>query len=243
MSSILKDSMYHFKLIDMNELSKVEKTMGSREIATLTGKLHKHVMRDIRNSEEPYIQVYGDESKFGLVTYQDEKGEYRPEYRLTKSQTLYLVSGYSPVIRAKIQKRWEFLESERRTAQIAIPTRKELALQVYEALEELEQAIDTLALQAPKVEFVEEVFEAPTLLSMGEAAKMLGIGRNILFARLRKRKVLMTGIRQNEPYQTFIERGYFEVKGAKVGSRSAVKVVPQTYVTTRGLAWIRLNIV
>jgi phage antirepressor YoqD-like protein len=94
-----------------------------------------------------------------------------------------------------------------------------------------------------KLLLVEEVFEAPSLLSMGEAAKMLGIGRNKLFAELRKRRVLMMGIRQNEPYQTFIERGYFRVKGAKVGSRSAVKVVPQTYVTARGLAWMRINIV
>jgi len=78
---------------------------------------------------------------------------------------------------------------------------------------------------------------------MGEAAKMLGMGRNMLFARLRKRRVLMIGLRQNEPYQTFIERGYFVLKGALVGSRSATKVVPQTFVTTKGLAWIRLNIV
>jgi len=117
-----------------------------------------------------------------------------------------------------------------------------LATKLKESRMKLNEANKTIAIQAPKVEFVEEVFEAPTLLTMGEAAKMLGFGRNTLFAILRKKRILMSGLRQNEPYQTFIERGYFELKGAKVGSRSAVKVVPQTFVTTRGLAWLRLNV-
>lgn len=227
----------------MNELSKVEKTMSSRTIANLTGKPHFIVMRDIRNMEDAYVEVFGAEYKFVLGSYPDGNQQLRPEFLLTKSQTLFVISGYSAVVRAKVQQRWEHLEATRRTAQIALPSRKEMALMILQAEEELEQANETIAIQAPKVAFAEEVFEAPTLLSMGEAAKMLGVGRNKLFAELRKRRVLMMGIRQNEPYQTFIERGYFEVKGAKVGSRSAVKVVPQTYVTTRGLAWMRLNIV
>ena len=243
MSSILRDSMYHFKRKDMNELSKVNQTMSSREIAQLTGKRHDNVIRDIQYLEPAYLQAFGVALKFEVNSYRAANGKMNPEYNLTKSQTLFIVSGYDAVLRAKIQKRWEHLEATRRTAQIALPSRTELALQVYEALKELDQANETIALQAPKVEFVEEVFEAPTLLTMGEAAKMLGFGRNNLFATLRKKRILMQGIRQNEPYQTFIERGYFELKGAKVGSRSAVKVVPQTFVTTRGLAWLRLNIV
>jgi len=121
-------------------------------------------------------------------------------------------------------------------------SRSQLAQMIMDAEAELEVANETIAIQAPKVAFVEEVFEAPTLLTMGEAAKMLGYGRNRLFAILRQKRILMMGLRQNEPFQTFIERGYFEFKGAKVGSRSAVRVVPQTFVTTRGLAWLRLNV-
>ena len=55
-------------------------------------------MRDTWNCEPAYIQVYGNESKFGLVNYLDGKGEKRPEYHLTKSQTLFLVSGYDMVL-------------------------------------------------------------------------------------------------------------------------------------------------
>ena len=224
----------------MNELKKVEKTMSSRTIAELTGKSHYNVLRDIRDMEDAYVEVFGDELKFELVTYRASNGEMRPEYKLTKSQTLFIVSGYDSVVRAKIQQRWEHLEATRRTDQITLPSRTELALQVYEALAELDQANETIALQAPKVEFVEEVFEAPDLFSVGTVAKMIGTGQNKLFAKLRARRVLKSN---NEPYQTFVERGYFKTKGTLVGSARFPKVVSQTMVTTRGLAWIRLNIV
>jgi len=118
-----------------------------------------------------------------------------------------------------------------------------LATQLKESRQKLYEANDTIALQAPAVEFQADVFEAKDLLTMAQVAKMLGLGRNDLFAKLRMRRVLMMGTRQNEPYQTFIERGYFVLKGAKVGSAKFPKVVSQTMVTTRGLAWIRLNIV
>ena len=230
----------NLKLKDMNELKKVEKTMSSRTIAELTGKSHYNVLRDIRDMEDAYVEVFGDELKFELVTYRAGNGEMRPEYKLTKSQTLFIVSGYDSVVRAKIQQRWEHLEATRRTDQITLPSRTELALQVYEALAELDQANETIALQAPKVEFVEEVFEAPDLFSVGTVAKMIGTGQNKLFAKLRARRVLKSN---NEPYQTFVERGYFKTKGTLVGSARFPKVVSQTMVTTRGLAWIRLNIV
>ncbi|WP_052706129.1 Rha family transcriptional regulator [Vibrio galatheae] len=89
-----------------------ELTMSSREIAELTGKHHHHVIRDIRKQECAYIEVYGNQTKFGLVKYVDGKGELRDEYQLTKSQALFVVSGYNPVLRAKVQKRMEDLEQQ-----------------------------------------------------------------------------------------------------------------------------------
>jgi len=119
-------------------------------------------------------------------------------------------------------------------------SRSQLAQMILEAEAELDQANKTIALQAPKVEFAEEVFEAPELFSVGAVAKMLGTGQNRLFAKLRARRVLKPN---NEPYQTFVERGYFKTKGTKVGNARYPMVVSQTMVTTRGIAWIRLNIV
>lgn len=90
-------------------------TMSSREIAELTGKEHRHVMRDIRNMLEQLGEV---ESKFGRY-YIAANGKRNPEYHLPKDLTITLVSGYSPVLRHRIVTRWmELEEAQRRKNQI-----------------------------------------------------------------------------------------------------------------------------
>ena len=64
--------------------------MTSLEIAELTGKQHKHVMRDIRNMEPAWEKVA--QSKFGLGSYKDANGQLRPCYSLTKTECLYIAS-------------------------------------------------------------------------------------------------------------------------------------------------------
>jgi hypothetical protein len=51
-------------------------------------------MRDIRSVQQAYIQVYGIERNFALNEYKDSIGRKLPEYHLTKSQTVFLVSGF-----------------------------------------------------------------------------------------------------------------------------------------------------
>jgi len=65
-----------------------EQRMTSLEIAQLTGKRHSDTMRAIRNMEPAWEKVNG--RKFALVDYQDQKGEFRPCYSLTKTETLYI---------------------------------------------------------------------------------------------------------------------------------------------------------
>ena len=48
-----------------------EQTMTSLEIAELTGKQHKDVMKTIRNMEPAWLKVNG--RKFALVEYQDKR--------------------------------------------------------------------------------------------------------------------------------------------------------------------------
>jgi Rha family phage regulatory protein len=98
-------------MTDLLDLSK-EQIITSREIAELTGKLHKNVMRDIENSEEYYFKVFGGGLNFEQVSYTLEStfSQKHRMYILTKSQSLFIVSGYSGELRAMIQKRWEELE-------------------------------------------------------------------------------------------------------------------------------------
>lgn len=83
-------------------------TMSSKEIAELTGKLHAHVLRDIRNMLDDLGEA---ESKFGS-SYKDTTGRTLPMYSLPKDLTITLVAGYSVVMRHRIVTRWQELEAQ-----------------------------------------------------------------------------------------------------------------------------------
>ena len=92
--------------------------MTSLEIAELTGKQHKDVMKAIRNMEPAWLKVNG--RKFALVEYQDKKGELRPCYLLTKIECLYIATKFNDEARAKLVLRWEELEQARAQEQQAL---------------------------------------------------------------------------------------------------------------------------
>ena len=87
-------------------------TMSSREIATLTGKKHYYIMRDI---EVLAAQLEVDASKFGGI-YTDSQNRQQTEYLLDKDTCLCLVAGYNAKLRMTIIKRWQELE------QATVPT-------------------------------------------------------------------------------------------------------------------------
>lgn len=87
----------------------------------------------------------------------------------------------------------------------------------------------------PKVEFYDTVVKLEKVFDMKKSAKLLdfvGIGRNRLYELLRKQKVLM---KDNEPYQSYIERKWFKIKEELVEGELVLVV----YVTQLGLSGIR----
>ena len=89
-----------------------EERITSLEIATMTNKLHKNVMQSIRKMEAAWVKVNG--LGFKLVNYQDQKGETRPCYSLTKRESLYIATKFNDEARAKLILRWEELEIKHR---------------------------------------------------------------------------------------------------------------------------------
>ena len=85
--------------------------MTSLEIAEVTGKQHCHIMAAIRKMEPAWQKV--NQSNFRLVEYHDKKGELRPCYLLTKTETLYIATKFNDESRARLVLRWEELELER----------------------------------------------------------------------------------------------------------------------------------
>ena len=123
--------------------------MTSLDIAELCGKPHNDILKAIRKMELAWVKVNG--GKFSLVEYKDSKGELRPCYSLSKTETLYIATKFKDEMRAKLVLRWEELERERLgdRQQLALPSpQKILAMAdniVGEGLRILnEEAEDTL---------------------------------------------------------------------------------------------------
>lgn len=94
----------------MASLVLVNQGMSSLDVAELTGKNHKDVMRDIRSLLHQGVNG----RNFALVDYHDKKGEVRPCYNLTPKGCLILASGYDALLREKIINRLEELEMARK---------------------------------------------------------------------------------------------------------------------------------
>jgi phage regulator Rha-like protein len=89
--------------------------MTSLEIAQVTGKMHKDVMKAIRNMEPAWEQER--RRKFALMQIREEipNGGYRlrPVFVLSKTECLYVATKFNDVARARLVLRWEQLEHER----------------------------------------------------------------------------------------------------------------------------------
>lgn len=101
----------------------------------------------------------------------------------------------------------------------------------YDAKQLAENKIKELA---PKANVYDEICNSESLLSMNEASKIIGIGRNTLMAKMRELKILQLN---NNPYQEYIDRGYFVVKLSYISNLQAN--LSTTYVTGKGIAWLK----
>ena len=86
--------------------------MTSLEIAELTGKQHKDLLRAIRKMEIAWVDVTG--RKFALRVKINELANgvkiETPYYLLTKTECLYIATKFNDEARAKLVIRWEELE-------------------------------------------------------------------------------------------------------------------------------------
>ena len=207
-----------------------EITISSLEIAERTGKEHKNVKRDIVD----VLSKVSDVPKFERI-YKDSMNRDQIEYVLPKREALILVSGYSVELRAAIIDRLDELEKEKN---------KPLLPQTYiEALEALTQAEkDKLALSETIKQKDEVILSVADLnikagnVSIADFAKNLaieGMGQNNMFAWLKGRGFLMMN---TEPYQQYVERGYFVRKPyeKKVNGETRYR----TMLTPKGTIWL-----
>ena len=111
-------------------------------------------------------------------------------------------------------------------------------LMVKELQDNVERQQKQIQELTPKAENWSAYMDTKGNITMANLAKSLnikGIGRNKLFKLLRDKKVLRSN---NEPYQSYVDREYFEVvNGIKNGFKYT-----QTVVTGKGMEWINKKI-
>ena len=84
-------------------------TMSSKEIADLTGKEHKNVIRDIRAMLD---ELANDGSDLSHVIEEKDARGYTAMFHLNRELTDTLLTGYSASLRRKVVARWHQLESQ-----------------------------------------------------------------------------------------------------------------------------------
>ena len=102
------NKMTSIKNVGGDLVTRREKTITSLELARLAKRNHKDILRSIRSMEPAWEKING--RKFALVDYTDRKGERRPMYELTKTESLYAIAKFDDEVRAHLVHRWYELE-------------------------------------------------------------------------------------------------------------------------------------
>ncbi|MGE5552948.1 MAG: phage antirepressor KilAC domain-containing protein [Betaproteobacteria bacterium] len=183
-----------------------------------------------------------DDDEKGLCPIQTPGGVQ--EMLVVNEPGLYSLILGSRKPEAKLFKRWvthEVIPAIRRTGYYD-PLGRRLPRNYTEALEELlrtekerlalEERVEVLE---PKGEMYDLLLSAKNAQTMAEVAKSFGWGRNRLFAFLRDQRILM---RNNLPYQEYMDSGYFEVREVTTNRGDFSINVTQTLVTPKGIDFI-----
>lgn len=212
--------------------------MSSREIAELTGKLHKNVLTDCDNLNEHYRNM--SMAEISAVNYKADNGQYYREFNLTRIQSMDLMTGYNVPLRIKVNRRWEELENQSRF-QVPSTLSEALRLAANQA-EQIENQQKQIEEQKPKVLFADAVATSKTSILVGELAKLIkqngyDIGQNRLFDWLRTNGYLINrkGTDYNMPTQRSMDLGLFEIKENTIAhSDGHTSIIKTPKVTGKG---------
>lgn len=201
-------------------------TMSSREIAELCDKRHDHVCRDIENLNLEYGKL--SLPKVGECDYTADNGQTYREFRLTKEQTIDLITGYRADLRIRINRRWQQLEQA--TAP-RLPQTFADALRAYaDEVEAHEQTKIALETAKPKAQYFDALVERNLLISFRITAKELKLKQNsFIQALLDDKYIYRDGKGKLMPYAQHTP-SLFEVKEFTKGGYANV----QTMITPKG---------
>ncbi|EAI6458896.1 hypothetical protein CA563_08505 [Campylobacter coli] len=159
------------------------------------------------------------------------------EFTMIDEPQLYFVLNNSRSVKSKPFRMWvnkEVLPNIRKNGRYDLKVPKTYAEALLEAGR---LALENERLQAlqienkPKIEAFEALMSSEDLIDFLEFSKIIKIGRNTLFSKLREHGVLM---RDNMPYQYYIDRGYFKCIENAFTQNNIKRIYAKTMITAKG---------
>ncbi|MBU1282736.1 MAG: phage regulatory protein/antirepressor Ant [Gammaproteobacteria bacterium] len=209
--------------------------MSSREIAELTGKIHKNVKRDIAAMLKD-LQI--DALSFEHI-YQDTQNREQTEYLLDREHTDCLLTGYSAPLRMKVIRRWQELEQAQAAPALpsTLPEALRLAADLAEQCTHLQLVVTD---QAPKVAALARIAVASGSMCLTDAAKHLGVQRGALIDWMRANRWVYrrSGSDRLVAFQPRLDAGLLDHKVTLLGvdEEGARRLASQVRITSKGLA-------
>lgn len=219
-------------------------------VAEKFGKEHNKVIRDIQNLS------CSDEfraANFGVSSYISLQNKEFPMYVMTKDGFSFLVMGYTGVkagmFKEEYIKAFNKMEETIKNGGFNVPKSFReallLAAEQQEVIENQQRQIEEknakIEADKPKVLFSEAVSASNKSILVRELAKLITqngyqIGEKQLYERLRKAGYLCSvGESRNQPTQTYMNIGLFEIKKRVIMDGDEAKVYNTTVVTPKGV--------
>ena len=219
-------------------------------VAEKFGKEHNKVIRDIQNLS------CSDEfraANFGVSSYISLQNKELSMYVMTKDGFSFLVMGYTGVkagmFKEEYIKAFNKMEETIKNGGFNVPKSFReallLAAEQQEVIENQQKQIEEknakIEADKPKVLFSEAVSASNKSILVRELAKLITqngyqIGEKQLYERLRKSGYLCSvGESRNQPTQTYMNIGLFEIKKRVIMDGDEAKVYNTTVVTPKGV--------
>ncbi|MGG3846704.1 Rha family transcriptional regulator [Aeribacillus composti] len=218
----------------------------SLTVANVFEKDHRNVIRDIETQISKLNEA--GESEWGVLNFEQtqyqhpQNKQFYKKYLLTEEAFTLVAMSYVTPEAMKMKVR--FIEEFKRMKQ-ELQLRNQPSYMIEDPIKRAERWIEEtkekqalqqkLQIAAPKAEMYDVALSADNAQTMSIVAKTLGFGRNKLFSFLRDQGVLR---HNNEPYQEFIDRGYFRIRQVPISRSSGTQNKPQTLVTAKGMDYI-----
>lgn len=223
----------------MNEISTIAdgERMTSLQIAEITGKAHKDILRAIRNMEPAWEKV--QERKFALMQEEIEISngghKMRPYYSLNKEECLYIATKFNDEARAKLIKRWKELEeqskpsvpqnylealkslvkSEEEKQQLASENRKQQQEILTISKENMELG-NKITEMLPKVSYYDQILQSNATMTVTQIAQDYGMSAIRMNKELEAMKIQHKVRGQWILYGQFLTGGYVHSRAVDI---------------------------